>query len=156
VVRPTPRRLPRLSAYPSRGHVLIDGAVSEAIRPGRTTGRTVRIGERLVDALGRRVEDSGDLDVVWMLPDRPLLGLGSPALMPRGYPPARWRHARRTYNSGIGQARRRDVDVVVAENRQELGKRAFPWTSRERFPSGSTVAGDLGERLLAQRFPPFC
>jgi hypothetical protein len=35
-------------------------------------------------------------------------------------------------------------------------KRAFNWTSRERFPSTSTVGGDLGERLLAQRFPGFC
>jgi hypothetical protein len=30
---------------------------------------------------------------------------------------------------------------------------AFNWTSRERFPFASTVGGDLGERLLAQRFP---
>jgi hypothetical protein len=28
-------------------------------------------------------------------------------------------------------------------------------TSRERFPSGSTVGGDLGEWLRVQRFPPF-
>ena len=35
-------------------------------------------------------------------------------------------------------------------------KRAFPLTSRERFPSGSTVGGDLGERHIAQRFPVFC
>jgi hypothetical protein len=28
-------------------------------------------------------------------------------------------------------------------------------TSSERFPSGSTVGGDLRERLLAQRFPVF-
>jgi hypothetical protein len=28
-------------------------------------------------------------------------------------------------------------------------------TSRERFPSVSTVGGDLGERRLAQRFPVF-
>ena len=36
---------------------------------------------------------------------------------------------------------------------EECRKRAFPWTSRDRFPSASTVGGDLGERLLAQRFP---
>ena len=35
-------------------------------------------------------------------------------------------------------------------------RRAFPWTPGERFPSASTVGGDLGERLLAQRFPGFC
>ena len=38
---------------------------------------------------------------------------------------------------------------------QELGKKAFSWTPTERFPSASTVGADLGERLLAQRFPPF-
>jgi hypothetical protein len=35
-------------------------------------------------------------------------------------------------------------------------KRAFNWTRRERFPSASTVGGDLGERPVAQRFPVFC
>jgi hypothetical protein len=50
----------------------------------------------------------------------------------------------------------RGRDVMVTERRQEVGKRAFPLTSRERFPSASTVGGDLGERLLAQRFPVFC
>jgi hypothetical protein len=44
----------------------------------------------------------------------------------------------------------------VAECRQEVRKRAFPWTPRERFPSASTVSGDLGERRLAQRFPVVC
>jgi hypothetical protein len=34
-------------------------------------------------------------------------------------------------------------------------KIAFNWTSGERFPCASTVGGDLGERLLAQRFPVF-
>jgi hypothetical protein len=34
--------------------------------------------------------------------------------------------------------------------------RAFNWTSRERFPSASTVGRNLGERLRAQRFPGFC
>jgi hypothetical protein len=34
-------------------------------------------------------------------------------------------------------------------------KRAFPWTPTERFPSASTVGGDLGERRRAQRFPGF-
>ena len=47
-------------------------------------------------------------------------------------------------------------DVTVAECLQEVGKRAFPWTPTERFPSASTVSGDLGERLLAQRFPVVC
>jgi hypothetical protein len=44
------------------------------------------------------------------------------------------------------------------QNRQSRScrKRAFNWTSRERFPSASTVGADLGERLLAQRFPVFC
>jgi hypothetical protein len=46
------------------------------------------------------------------------------------------------------------VDAVAPEWRWR--KRAFPWTSSERFPSPSTVGGDLGERLLAQRFPVFC
>ena len=44
---------------------------------------------------------------------------------------------------------------MVTERREEVGKRAFPWTSTERFPCESTVGGDLGERLLAQRFPGF-
>jgi len=35
-------------------------------------------------------------------------------------------------------------------------KRAFNWTSGERFPSASTVERDLGERRLAQRFPVVC
>src|SRR6266487_3922852 len=30
-------------------------------------------------------------------------------------------------------------------------KRAFNWTSRERFPSASTVGADLGEQHVAQR-----
>jgi hypothetical protein len=34
-------------------------------------------------------------------------------------------------------------------------KRPFNWTSRERFPSASTVGPELGERRLAQRFPGF-
>src|SRR5215211_5117206 len=34
-------------------------------------------------------------------------------------------------------------------------KRAFNWTSRERFPPTSTVRADLGERRRAQRFPGF-
>jgi hypothetical protein len=46
--------------------------------------------------------------------------------------------------------------VMVTERRQAVGKRAFPLTSGARFPLASTVGGDLGERLLAQRFPPFC
>jgi len=50
----------------------------------------------------------------------------------------------------------RPRDVLACDHRQDVAKRAFPWTSRERFPSGSTVAGDLGERLQAQRFPVFC
>jgi hypothetical protein len=37
----------------------------------------------------------------------------------------------------------------------ECRKRAFPLTSRERFPSASTVGPDLGERRVAQRFPVF-
>src|SRR5215207_3448468 len=44
---------------------------------------------------------------------------------------------------------------MVTERQQEVGKRAFPCTSTERFPSGSTVGGDLGERRGAQRFPVF-
>ena len=42
---------------------------------------------------------------------------------------------------------------------QQLGggvpKRAFPLTSRERFPCACTVGGDLGKRVRAQRFPVF-
>jgi len=34
-------------------------------------------------------------------------------------------------------------------------KRAFNWTSTERFPGASAVEGDLGERRLAQRFRGF-
>jgi hypothetical protein len=47
----------------------------------------------------------------------------------------------------------RGRDVTVTERRQAVGRRAFPWTSSERFPFGSTVGGDLGERRVAQRFP---
>jgi hypothetical protein len=57
--------------------------------PGRAIppGELVRIAEGLVDALGRRVEDAGDLDVVGMLRHRSLLSLaGSPVPMPQGYP----------------------------------------------------------------------
>ena len=54
----------------------------------------------------------------------------------------------------VAAARRRDL--MVTERRQEVGKRAFPWTSRERFPSAPTVGDDLGERRRAQRFPVFC
>jgi hypothetical protein len=50
----------------------------------------------------------------------------------------------------------RRCSLEVAERRQAVGKRAFPSTSRERFPCGSTVRGDLGERRRAQRFPGFC
>ena len=35
-------------------------------------------------------------------------------------------------------------------------KVSVPLTSTERFPCGYMVGGDLGERLLAQRFPGFC
>jgi hypothetical protein len=38
----------------------------------------------------------------------------------------------------------------------ECRKRAFPWTSTERFPLASTIGRDLGERRVAQRFPGFC
>jgi hypothetical protein len=34
-------------------------------------------------------------------------------------------------------------------------RRAFNRTSRKRFPCASTVRPDLGERRVAQRFPPF-
>src|SRR4029450_10018548 len=44
---------------------------------------------------------------------------------------------------------------MAGERRQDIAKRAFNWTPRERSPSASTVGGDLGERLLAQRFPVF-
>jgi hypothetical protein len=37
----------------------------------------------------------------------------------------------------------------------EGSRRAFPWTSRERFSCASTVGPDLGERRVAQRFPMF-
>jgi hypothetical protein len=40
---------------------------------------------------------------------------------------------------------------MASERRQEVVKRAFYWTPRERFPSASTVRGDLGERLLVSR-----
>ena len=50
--------------------------------------------------------------------------------------------------------RRSDACVQLRQS-PERRKRAFNWTSRERFPWASTVGGDLGERLLAQRFPVF-
>jgi hypothetical protein len=53
----------------------------------------------------------------------------------------------------IGAARRRDAMAI--ERRQEVVKRAFNWTPRERFPSASTVRRDLRERRRAQRFPGF-
>jgi hypothetical protein len=46
--------------------------------------------------------------------------------------------------------------MCVAAAESKCRKGAFPLTSTERFPSASTVGGDLGERLVAQRFPPFC
>ena len=51
-------------------------------------------------------------------------------------------------NAGSGAMR-----AAAAESRYR--KRAFNWTSRERFPSTSTVRPDLGERRVAQRFPGF-
>jgi hypothetical protein len=43
----------------------------------------------------------------------------------------------------------------VQQRQRRVPKRAFNWTSREHFPFASTVGGDLGKRLLAQRFPGF-
>jgi len=48
------------------------------------------------------------------------------------------------------------VSRRVPQRQRRNAERAFNWTSRERFPSASTVWRDLGERLLAQRFPGFC
>jgi hypothetical protein len=50
--------------------------------------------------------------------------------------------------AGSGGGQSVSVDLATEHS---LAKRAFPWTSRERFPSGSTVGGDLGERRRAQR-----
>jgi hypothetical protein len=54
------------------------------------------------------------------------------------------------------RATRRDGVVYCQSGQPQVAKRAFPWTSGERFPFASTVGGDLGERLLAQRFPVLC
>jgi hypothetical protein len=47
------------------------------------------------------------------------------------------------------------VSKTCSSGSVECRKRAFPLTSRERFPSASTVGPDLGERRVAQRFPVF-
>ena len=44
----------------------------------------------------------------------------------------------------------------VRQRRERCAKRAFNWTSRERFPFASTVGGDLRQRPVAQRFPAVC
>ena len=45
--------------------------------------------------------------------------------------------------------------MFAATAELDLSKRAVNRTSRERFPSASTVGGDLGERRLVQRVPVF-
>jgi hypothetical protein len=44
------------------------------------------------------------------------------------------------------------IDAAPARS----AERASTWTARDRFPSASTVGGDLGERRLAHRFPTVC
>jgi hypothetical protein len=44
---------------------------------------------------------------------------------------------------------------ACSNGRVEVSKRAFNWTSKERFPCVPTVGADLGERRVAQRFPVF-
>jgi len=40
-----------------------------------------------------------------------------------------------------------------SSGRVEVPKESVDWTSRERFPTASTVGPDLGKRRVAQRFP---
>src|SRR5215211_8421877 len=49
----------------------------------------------------------------------------------------------------------RRSDACSSGRVQSAERERFPGTSRERFPTASTVGGDLGERRLAQRFPVF-
>jgi hypothetical protein len=92
---------------------------------------------RAAPRLLRQPGDGGPVGEVERLPGGTTEVLASP-------PTCRW----------IAAARR--DDVMVAEYRHEVGKRAFPWTPRERFPLASTVGGDQGEQRRAQRFPGFC
>ena len=64
------------------------------------------------------------------------------------------RHSRDLGVGALRQVAHRSIPGAAAA--LGVAKRAFPWTPRERFPSGSTVGADLGERLLAQRFPTVC